>query len=65
MRMWGGAEAVPMSDVSLNGAQISSLISVVQEYNRGELERNSALEIITSAFPFNRERAEKILGGDA
>jgi len=54
-----------MSDVSLNGAQISSLISVVQEYNRGELERNSALEIITSAFPFNRERAEKILGGDA
>lgn len=56
------SEVAEASDVSLNGAQISSLISVVQTYNDGMLERDSAIEIIMSVFPFDTEKAEKILG---
>lgn len=48
-------------DVSLNGAQITSLVQVVQAVNAGELARESGIEIITSAFPFDRAKAEAIL----
>ncbi|MDR1706160.1 MAG: hypothetical protein LBS19_15960, partial [Clostridiales bacterium] len=56
------SEVAEASEVSLNGAQITSLIAVVQTYNSGMLERDSAIEIIMSAFPFDREKAERILG---
>lgn len=49
-------------EASLNGAQIASLVDIVQAVNLGELSRESAIEIITSAFPFDREKAAAILG---
>lgn len=59
----GDAQEVKVaSEVSLNGAQISSLMQIVQEVNAGSLSRESALEIITSSFPFDHEKAEAILG---
>ncbi len=49
-------------EVSLNGAQIASLVQIVQSVNAGELSEDSAIEIITSAFPFDVAKARSIIG---
>lgn len=55
-------EVQTAKEVSLNGAQIASLVDIVQAVNSGELSRESAIEIITSAFPFDSAKASAILG---
>ncbi|EKZ4299995.1 phage portal protein, partial [Listeria monocytogenes] len=50
-----------IQEVSLNGAQITSLVNIVQSVAKGELPYNSALEMIVAAFPFDEEKARKIL----
>jgi hypothetical protein len=55
-----GTDALPQQ--SLNGAQISSLMEVVQSVAAGQLPRESALAIITTAFPIDATRAEQIMG---
>jgi HK97 family phage portal protein len=46
------AEAGPqIADVSLNGAQVSSLLEVVAQYNAGLLNEQGAKAIIAAAFP--------------
>ena len=49
-------------DVSLNGAQISSLVEVLQLVVQGQLPRDSAVNIIVVAFNLTTEEAEQILG---
>ncbi len=57
------AKAVQIaSEVSLNGAQVASLVNVVGQMAQGLLTRESAIAIITAAFPFSRGKAEEILG---
>lgn len=51
-----------VSQVSLNGAQITSLVAIVQNVARGELSYDSALAMIISAFPFDESKAKEILG---
>ncbi|MFC0275596.1 phage portal protein [Enterococcus devriesei] len=51
-----------VQQVSLNGAQITSLVNIVQAVASGKLPRSSALEMITAAFPFDEEKAKQILG---
>jgi SPP1 family phage portal protein len=51
-----------ISRVSLNGAQIQSLLQLVQAVVNGELEYESAVTLITSAFPFDEITAREILG---
>lgn len=51
-----------VSQVSLNGAQITSLVSIVQNVAKGDLPYSSALAMIVSAFPFDEEKAKEILG---
>lgn len=51
-----------ISQVSLNGAQIQSLLQIVQAVVNNELEYDSAVTLIVSAFPFDEETAKKILG---
>lgn len=51
-----------ISKVSMNGAQVSSLLEIVQQVNTGTLQRESAIALIVSAFPFDESQAEKILG---
>ena len=46
---------------TLNGAQVQSLITVVQSVKNGILSKNAAIELITSAFGLSKEKAEKIL----
>lgn len=47
---------------ALNGAQVSSMLDIVQRVAEGLLPRQSAIEIIVSAFPIDRSQAERILG---
>ncbi len=58
------SEAVPAVAPSeaLNGAQITSLVTIMEGVSNGTMPRESALALITTAFPITRERAENILG---
>jgi hypothetical protein len=44
-------EAPQIADVSLNGAQVSSLLEIVAQYNAGLLNEMGAKAIIAAAFP--------------
>lgn len=44
-------DAPSLQETALNGAQISSLMLVIERYNEGIIDRDSAISIITSAFP--------------
>lgn len=55
-------EPEKIAQVSLNGAQIASILQVIGSVRRGEIERESALKLLTSAFPFSNETAKEILG---
>lgn len=49
-------------DLVLNGAQVQSLVQVVQAVHAGQLPYDSALEIIQSAFGMSQQKAEAVLG---
>ena len=55
------AEATASVDSTLNGAQITSLVNVVQSIATGELPKATGVEIILASFPFDRARAEQIV----
>jgi HK97 family phage portal protein len=48
---------------TLNGAQIQSLVTLAQAVAEGTLPKDTAVQIIIAAFPFDEERAERILAG--
>lgn len=48
--------------VSLNGAQISGILQIVQAVASGQMEHGSAITLLISAFPFDETVAEQILG---
>lgn len=47
---------------SLNGAQVTSMVDIVSQVARGELPRDSGINILLAAFPITPEAAEKIMG---
>jgi hypothetical protein len=47
---------------ALNGAQVTSLLEIVTKVVERQLPRQSAIEIIISAFPIDRVQADRILG---
>lgn len=51
-----------IAKVSLNGAQITSLLEIVSSVATGLLSYDSAVKLITSAFPFDEVTAKAILG---
>ena len=53
---------VPVSAVTLNGAQISSLLEVIQLVANRQLPRESALQIISVAFNIPTETADGLIG---
>lgn len=57
-----GSEEKPVAAVTLNGAQVSSLLSILEQVNAGTLPRDSALEVIVTSFSVTREKAESMLG---
>ncbi len=56
------ADTEKAADTALNGAQVSSLLDIVTQAASGLIPRATAIEIITSAFPIDRAKAEAILG---
>ena len=52
-------------DLVLNGAQVASLVSVVEAMMAGTLPYASALEIVQSAFGMSEEKARRILGPES
>jgi len=44
-------EAPQIADVSLNGAQVSSLLEIIAQYNAGLLDEQGSKAIIAAAFP--------------
>jgi len=51
-----------VQQTALNGAQVSSLVTVVQETAAGRLPRDAALQIIVQAFQVSEQVADRILG---
>jgi lambda family phage portal protein len=57
-------EGQPIQDISLNGAQVASLINIINAVAAGALTKEGAISVITSAFPtISREQAINIVGG--
>jgi len=60
-----GLDVAPAEDVqaaALNGAQVTALLEIVGKVTDGLLPRQTAIEIIISAFPISRTQADSILG---
>lgn len=51
-----------MQQTALNGAQIESLLSIVNAVVNGTMDYEGAIVLISSAFPFDENIARKILG---
>lgn len=49
---------------SLNGAQVTSLMEVVNRVRDNEISRESAMVILTTSFPINEAQASRILGDE-
>ena len=59
----GSGEPI-VSDVSLNGPQVASIINIINAVAAGALSKEGAVSVITSAFPtISREQAVLIVGG--
>ena len=54
-------EATADPSISLNGAQISSLLNLIEQYASGRLPKDTVIQLIIAAFPFDQARAERIL----
>jgi hypothetical protein len=53
----------PVQDTALNGAQVSSLVQIVQSINDGILPKESAINLIQAAFPgLDEARVRGIVG---
>jgi len=48
-------------ETTLNGAQIASLLTVVEQVAAGLLPKDTAVQIIVASFPFDERRAQRIL----
>ncbi len=47
---------------AMNGAQITSVLDIVEKFRTQQLEHGSALELLIVIFPFTTEQANRILG---
>lgn len=50
--------------VTLNGAQVASLVGVVKSVKAGEISKAAAIALITSSFGMTEEQANKLLAED-
>lgn len=48
-------------NINLNGAQISSMLKIIQSVKTGDITRNSAISIITSALGISKNNAEQFI----
>lgn len=57
------APAEEIAKVSLNGAQIQGVLSIVEANKAGIMDSVSAIELLSLSFPFTREQARVIIEG--
>ena len=57
-----GAEAMPLAQTALNGAQVTSLLEIVNSVASGSLPRASGVEIIAQSFSLPRATADAMMG---
>jgi len=55
-------EPEDVQQTALNGAQVTALLEIVGQVVAGLLPRQTAIEVIVSAFPIDRQQADRILG---
>jgi phage-related protein (TIGR01555 family) len=56
-----GDEPTPQ-EISLNGAQVASMVSIVQQVGAGQLPRDSGVQMLMASFTMTRGQAEEIMG---
>jgi len=49
-------------EISLNGAQVTSMVQIVTQVAAGQLPRSSGVQMLLAAFPVSAEPAERIMG---
>jgi len=59
----GASTDADIAAVSLNGAQVKSMVDVVGQYAAGKLTLESALAILTTAFPIDEAHAKRLFSG--
>jgi hypothetical protein len=57
-----GDDAGTRQEVSLNGAQIASMVEIVTQVAVGMIPRDSGVNMLTTAFPISDKQAEEIMG---
>jgi phage-related protein (TIGR01555 family) len=57
-----GEEEKPSTGTLFNGAQVTSIVEIVSVYKSGQMDKDGAVELLTSAFGLTSEAAEVILG---
>ncbi len=57
-----GTDTPTPQEISLNGAQVTSMVQIVSQVAAGLLPRGSAVQMLLAAFPLTGEQAEKIMG---
>jgi len=58
----GGVSNETIAEVSLNGAQVTAMLTLVNQVSTGAIPRDTAINMMTTAFPIDAAHAEKILG---
>ena len=46
---------------SLNGAQVTAILEIINKITTGEITKNTAIEVIQTSFPVDLERAKQII----
>lgn len=59
----GGQQDEDISSLSLNGAQVSSLLEVIEQVASGSITLESGIAIVTTSFPITAEAARKMFAG--
>ena len=57
----GPEEASAAPETALNGAQIAGLLSIIEQVRVGSVPKDTAVQLIVAAFPFDEARAQRIL----
>lgn len=56
-----GASATADPQSTLNGAQIASFLTIIEQVSAGAITKDTAIQLIVASFPFDEARANRIL----
>jgi phage-related protein (TIGR01555 family) len=57
-----GGDGPTPQEISLNGAQVTSMVEIVTQVASGQLPRESGIQMLRAAFPVSLAQAEQIMG---